>query len=149
MKKMEKISEGINYTATTVGEMASLNEHTLVIAPGIELPGKVFVGGSTGTTGAELSFQTFAPGAGSSFLHTHKSHEELYLFIKGSGEFQVDGVIFHIAEGSVVRVAPEGIRAVRNTGCEALVMICIQYKADSFDAADAQDGNILKEAVVW
>lgn len=149
MKKIEKISEGTHYAATTVGNLATLNEHTLVIAPGIELPGKVFVGNSVGATGAELSFQSFAVGAGSSFLHTHKTHEELYLFTRGSGEFQVDGTAFPVAEGSIVRVAPEGVRAVRNTGNEPLVMICIQYKADSFSADDAHDGTILNDAVIW
>ena len=52
-------------------------------------------------------------------------------------------------EGSVVRVAPEGKRSVRNNGTEPLVMICVQYKANAFTAQDATDGQILQEPVKW
>jgi hypothetical protein len=48
-----------------------------------------------------------------------------------------------------VRVAPNGKRSVRNVGDSELVMICIQYKADSFSEEDAADGNILSEEVKW
>ena len=69
--------------------------------------------------------------------------------MSGKGEFQVDGKVFPIAEGSVVRVAPEGKRSVRNNGTEPLVMICVQYKANAFTAQDATDGQILQEPVKW
>ena len=62
MKTAEKISEGTNYTTVSVGKMGELSEHTLVLAPGIEIPGKVFIGGALQATGAEISFQSFAPG---------------------------------------------------------------------------------------
>lgn len=149
MKTVEKISEGTNYTAVSVGEMAGLGEHTLVLAPGIEIPGKVFIGGDLQVTGAQISFQRFAPNTETGFLHTHKTHEELYIFICGNGEFQVDGEVFPISEGSVVRVAPGGKRTMRNTGKEPLIMICMQYKANTFDATDAADGEILRDKVAW
>ena len=101
------------------------------------------------TTGAEFSFQSFAPGTETGFLHTHKTHEELYFFLSGEGKFQVDGKIFPIGEGSVVRVAPAGRRSVRNTGREALVMLCVQYKGGSFTPEDATDGVILNDPVCW
>ena len=72
-----------------------------------------------------------------------------YFFISGKGEFQVDGEIFPIKEGSVVRVAPEGKRSVRNNGLIPLVMLCVQYRSGSFSADDAMDGNILTESVSW
>lgn len=149
MKTTEKKSEGINYTSVSVGKMAELGEHTLVLAPGIEIPGKVFVGGAVQASGAELSFQSFAPNTETGFLHTHATHEELYIFVSGNGEFQVDGKAFFIGEGSVVRVAPNGKRTVRNNGSEPLVMICVQYKANTFNESDATDGKILKDKVAW
>lgn len=82
-------------------------------------------------------------------MHTHKEHEELYFFLSGKGEFQVDGQVFPVQEGSVVRVAPAGRRSVRNNGTEPLVMLCVQYKGNTFTAADAADGNILDEPVMW
>ena len=149
MKQIEEISKGTNYTAVSVGKMSELVDHVLKLAPGVEIPGKVFVGDALDTTGAEISFQTFAPNQEVGFLHTHKVHEELYLFIKGSGEFQADGKVFPVSEGSVVRVAPEAKRTVRNTGDENLVMICVLYKAATFTEQDRTDGNILQEKVEW
>lgn len=107
MKKIEKTAGGANFAAVTVGKMDELNQHTLILAPGVEIPGKVFTGSALGATGAEMSFQRIEPGAGVGFLHTHKTHEELYIIVRGDGEFQVDGKIFAVGEGSVIRVSPD------------------------------------------
>ena len=149
MKKVEKVASGANFAAVTVGKTEELNQYTLPLAPGVEIPGKVFVGGDLQATGAEMSFQQFAPGGSVGFLHTHKTHEELYIIVRGDGEFQVDGKIFAVGEGSVIRVSPDGRRARRNTGAEPMIMICVQYKADSFASSDADDGVILDVGVVW
>ena len=149
MKQIEKIAAGAGYTCISVGKMAELSEHILELGPDVKIPGKVFAGAAAGTTGAEFSFQSFPAGAETGFLHTHLTHEELYFFLSGEGQMQVDGEIIPVAEGSVVRVAPAPKRSVRNTGDEPLVMICIQYKVDSFTAEDATDGEILAEKVVW
>lgn len=149
MKQMEKIAAGEHFTAVDAGKMAQLGEYRLQLAPGVELPGKVFGSAAVGATGAEFSFQSFAPGTETGFLHTHRTHEELYFFLSGRGEFQVDGECFPVGEGSVVRVAPEGRRSVRNNGSEPLVMLCVQYRGGTFTAEDATDGNILQEPVRW
>lgn len=149
MKQMEKIAAGEHFTAVDAGKMAQLGEYRLQLAPGVELPGKVFGGAAVGATGAEFSFQSFAPGTETGFLHTHRTHEELYFFLSGRGEFQVDGECFPVGEGSVVRVAPEGRRSVRNNGSEPLVMLCVQYRGGTFTAEDATDGNIRQEPVRW
>lgn len=149
MKQMEKIAAGEHFTAVDAGKMAQLGEYRLQLAPGVELPGKVFGGAAVGATGAEFSFQSFAPGTETGFLHTHRTHEELYFFLSGRGEFQVDGECFPVGEGSVVRVAPAGRRSVRNNGSEPLMMLCVQYRGGTFTAEDATDGNILQEPVRW
>ena len=149
MKQMEKIAAGEHFTAVDAGKMAQLGEYRLQLAPGVELPGKVYGGAAVGATGAEFSFQSFAPGTETGFLHTHRTHEELYFFLSGRGEFQVDGECFPVGEGSVVRVAPAGRRSVRNNGSEPLVMLCVQYRGGTFTAEDATDGNILQEPVRW
>lgn len=94
-------------------------------------------------------FRCSRPGQETGFLHTHKNHEELYFFLSGKGEFQVDGDVFPVEEGAVVRVAPAGKRSVRNNGSEPLVMLCVQYRGNTFSADDATDGNILGEPVKW
>lgn len=149
MKQAQQIAEGTHFSALSTGSFSQLNDYVLPVAPGMEIQGKVFMGQTLQTTGAEISFQSFAPGKETGFLHTHQTHEELYIFVSGKGEFQVDGQVFPVGEGSVVRVAPEGKRSVRNNGTEPLIMICVQYKAQTFTAQDAADGQLLQEPVKW
>ena len=149
MKQTQQIAEGTHFSALSTGSFSQLNDYVLPVAPGLEIQGKVVMGQTLQTTGAEISFQSFAPGKETGFLHTHQTHEELYIFVSGKGEFQVDGQVFPVGEGSVVRVAPEGKRSVRNNGTEPLIMICVQYKAQTFTAQDAADGQLLQEPVKW
>jgi uncharacterized cupin superfamily protein len=115
------------------------------------LKGKVFLSQALGLTGAEMSFQTLVPGQDSGFLHTHKTHEEIYVIISGEGQYQVDGEIFPVSEGSIVRVSPDGKRALKNSGTSNLTMLCIQYKANAFTEKDSpmEDGIILNEKLSW
>lgn len=115
MKQIEKTAAGTNFSAVNAGKLTELGEYVLELGPEIRIHGKVFGGAAVGATGAEFSFQQFAPHTETGFLHTHKNHEELYFFLGGKGEFQVDGEIFPVGEGSVVRVAPAGRRSVRNS----------------------------------
>ena len=149
MKQTQQIAEGTHFSALSTGSFSQLNDYVLPVAPGMEIQGKVFMGQTLQTTGAEISVQSFDPGKETGFLHTHQTHEELYIFVSGKGEFQVDGQVFPVGEGSVVRVAPEGKRSVRNNGTEPLIMICVQYKAQTFTAQDAADGQLLQEPVKW
>lgn len=149
MKQTQQIAEGTHFSALSTGSFSQLNDYVLPVAPGMVIQGKVFMGQTLQTTGAEISFQSFAPGKETGFLHTHQTHEELYIFVSGKGEFQVDGQVFPVGEGSVVRVDPEGKRSVRNNGTEPLIMICVQYKAQTFTAQDAADGQLLQEPVKW
>lgn len=149
MKQIKTIETGANFSAADFGRLADLKDYVLQLGPDIRIPGKVFGGHTVGATGAEFSLQVFAPGQETGFLHTHRNHEELYFFLSGEGQFQVDGNVFPVGEGSVVRVAPAGRRSVRNNGTTPLVMLCVQYRADTFGADDATDGDILAEPVKW
>ncbi len=149
MKQIQKLSEAENFSAINLGRLSDISDYVLELGPEIKIPGKVFGGQAVGATGGEFSFQVFAPGQETGFLHTHKNHEELYFFLSGKGEFQVDGKVFPVGEGSVVRVAPAGRRSVRNNGDTPLVMLCVQYRGNTFGAEDAADGDILSEPVSW
>ena len=129
MKSVQTTKTGKNFTAVNVGKLSEIK--------------------ALGTTGSELSFQTFAPGQDGGFLHTHKNHEELYFILKGEGLYQVDGGNIPVSEGSIIRVAPEGKRAIKNTGSEEMLMLCVQYKGNTFTAEDAADGVILKDELKW
>ena len=151
MRQIETIKQGKEYAAVSVGKIDQIIEHELPMGPDFILKGKVFVSQAVGATGSELSFQTLVPEQDSGFLHTHKTHEELYIILKGEGQYQVDGDIFPVSEGTIIRVSPEGKRALKNTGKENLTMLCIQYKANAFTEADSpmEDGVILQEEVKW
>lgn len=150
MKTVETIKTGKNFTAVSVGKLNGIKDYVLPMGD-IEIPGKVFVGQVLQATGSELSFQVLVPNQDSGFLHTHKTHEELYFILKGEGEYQVDGEIFSVSEGSIIRVAPDGKRALKNTGKDEMLMLCIQYKANSFAENDspAGDGVILNDKLTW
>lgn len=149
MKEIKTIASAANFSAISVGALNELGDYVLELGPEVKIPGKVFGGAALGATGSDFSFQVFQPGTESGFLHTHKNHEELYFFLSGKGEFQVDGEVFPIAEGSVVRVNPAGKRSVRNNGTTPLVMLCVQYRGNTFTSEDAADGVILNEEVKW
>ena len=132
MKETKTIAKAANFTAVDFGKMSDIKDYTLQLGPEIKIPGKIFGGQSVNATGGEFSFQSFAPGTETGFL-------------------QVDGEVFPIQEGSVVRVAPAGKRSVRNNDTEPLLMLCVQYRGETFTADDtiAADGVILDEKVEW
>ncbi len=149
MKQAKKIAAATNFCAADFGAFNELGDYVLPFGDDVKIVGKVFGDNVLATCGSSFSFQIFKPGEGAAFLHTHKTHEELYFFLRGEGHFQVDGNIFPVREGSVVRVSPNGERSVRNNGQEPLVMLCVQYRGVPFTADDAADGVILDKAVTW
>lgn len=149
MKEIKKTAALANATAIDLGPLAELKDYVLELGPNVKIPGKVFGGAAVQAGGADFSFQVFAPGTEGGFYHTHKDHEELYFFLSGEGEYQVDGTNISVHEGSVVRVSPAGKRAVRNTGTTPLIMLCIQYKAAEPGSVNPSDGTILPEPVKW
>ena len=84
--------------------------------------GKTFLGKELAMTGAEASLQRIAAGEDAPFLHSHKTHEELYVIISGKGEYEVDGEKTAVSEGTIIRVSPAGVRALRNISDKDMVM---------------------------
>ena len=149
MKEIKKMATAENFSAISVGKLSELGDYVLELSPEVKIPGKVFGGAALQATGSEFSFQMFQPGTETGFLHTHKNHEELYFILKGEGLYQVDGENIPVSEGSIIRVAPEGKRAIKNTGSEEMLMLCVQYKGNTFTAEDAADGVILNDELKW
>ena len=111
--------------------------------------GKLFLKELLNLSGMEISVNRLAPGEGIPFRHKHRENEEVYIFVRGRGQFQVDGGVFDVEEGSVVRVAPAGVRAYRNNSTEALCFIVIQAKAGSFSGGSISDGLEAGTDVAW
>ena len=149
MKEIKTTADIATATAIELGPLAEIKDYVLELGPNVKIPGKVFGGAAVKAGGADFSLQVFAPGTEGGFYHTHKEHEELYFFLSGEGEYQVDGTNIPVKEGSVVRVAPAGKRAVRNTGAGPLVMLYVQYVAAAPGSVNPSDGTILNEPVKW
>ena len=82
------------------------------------------------------------------FVHAHQKNEELYIVLRGSGMFSVDGDEFPIQEGSLIRVAPKGERAWK-AGDEDLYFICIQAEAGTLSQATLEDGIRTDTKTSW
>jgi len=132
-----------NYTAVHSGPFESLLNHDFH-----GRKGKYFIGKELGLTGCEVSLNRLPAGKGMPFVHAHTKNEELYIVLRGSGTFFVDGDEFPIQEGSLVRVAPQGERAWK-AGDEDLYFICIQAEAGSLNQATLDDGIRLATTTSW
>lgn len=130
MSKLEKINNGEKYSHGSVGKLSEINE-------------KVFVKYGLGQTSCEISFGTLPPGEAVPFFHSHKSNEENYIILSGEGAFQVDDDVFPVKEGSIIRVATNCDRNIKNTSAkENLVYICIQAKEGSLESYTMTDAVI-------
>ncbi|MGZ4164768.1 MAG: cupin domain-containing protein [Tumebacillaceae bacterium] len=136
--------QGKNFTAVEVGTFEGLDQ----VTEGM-FKGKLFLKELLGLTGMEVSLNKLPAGRSVPFYHQHKQDEELYIFLKGTGQFQVDDEIFDVKEGSVIRVATAGTRIWRNNSTEDLYYIVIQAQQDSLKEWTREDGIVLPDEVKW
>jgi len=150
MKKVAIKSEGINYMAIDMGLIDQLMDYSYMHPKRQqEVKGKVFIGEILKSTAAEISFTVFPPKTEMPFMHQHKNHEEIYVFLKGSGQFQVDDSIFDVSEGSVIRISPNGKRIYRNNSDHPLIFLCIQNQAGSLNKFNVEDGFLAEGEILW
>ncbi|MBL8414703.1 MAG: cupin domain-containing protein [Propionivibrio sp.] len=116
---------------------------------GVDVSGKLFLNSILGLTGMEVSVNCLRAGSAMPFYHKHHCHEELYLFLKGRGQFYVDGIVIEIQEGTALRVYPEGERTWRNNSREDLFYLVIQATENSINADGTEDGYSDQRNVVW
>lgn len=128
---------GKNYTTADIGAFT-----------GLQAENRTELGGELGLTGCEISLNSYPAGKGGAFLHAHKLNEEVYIIVRGSGTFKVDGDEFPVQEGSVIRVSPAGQRALK-AGGEGLVYLCVQAQQNSLTQATMADGILLEGDVNW
>ncbi|HNH35591.1 MAG TPA: cupin domain-containing protein, partial [Rhodocyclaceae bacterium] len=117
--------------------------------PGVQVPGKFFLHPVLGLTGMEVSINCLPAGAKVPFYHAHRRHEELYLFLRGRGQFQVDGEVIEIREGTVIRVSTPGERTWRNNSSEDLHYIVIQAPEGGLASPGTEDGVAVQRKVAW
>lgn len=148
---MMKIKNGPHFTAAHLGPLAQLDQYKFKHpALSRETDGKLFLQELLGLTSSEISINKMPPKTSMLFYHKHRLNEEIYIFLKGEGQFQIDDKVLPIGEGTVIRVAQEGERCWRNTsGTEDLLYIVIQARAGTCEGQTVQDGVGVQKKVSW
>ena len=150
-EKRGEVTTGENFSATELGELENLDRYKFTHAKlPFEVEGKVFLNSVLGLTSAEVSINKLPPKTSMPFHHRHRKNEEIYIFIKGNGEFRVDDQLLPIREGTIIRVAPEGTRCWRNVSDEPLYYVVVQAPAGSYgNDRTIEDGEAVRKPVVW
>ncbi|WP_261303826.1 cupin domain-containing protein [Paenibacillus andongensis] len=135
----------VNYSINHAGAFSNFGN----VTEGM-IKGKIFLKESLNLTSMEVSLNNLPPKGEIPFYHKHQENEELYIFLKGQGLIQVDGNEFEVIEGTSVRIAPDGVRVLKNTSAsEDLHFIVIQAKENSLSQWVQTDGIILEQPVEW
>lgn len=142
------IKKGSNFTAYESGARQDWPDHTVAF-PGLEIRGKHFLKEALDFTGCEISINSLPPGGGMPFYHTHQDNEEVYIFIQGRGQMQVDEEVIDVQEGTIVRIAPNGQRTWRNNSDEPLLYIIVQMRENSLRQYGLGDGVVSDKPVTW
>jgi len=145
-----KTQSGTNFSAVHTGSFDELNNCKLN-HPKLKriVNGKMFLRELLGATGMQISINSLAARVATPFTHRHKQNEEIYLFVKGKGQMQVDDETINVEEGSVVRISTNGFRCLRNMLDEPLHFICVQAKEDSLNQDTFDDGIAGETPPVW
>lgn len=150
MKSIKNTSESKNYTAINIGKFDDISGYSLIHPKNKqEIKGKIFVKEATKATGTEISFQILLPQTEIPYFHIHFDNEETYIILKGSGDFQIDHDCFPISEGSIIRVAPEGKRGMRNNSDNPMIYMVIQSKENSLGRHTTDDGERVVVEPKW
>lgn len=141
---------GKNFTAMHAGKFADLFQYELEhprLAKTVH--GKLFIKDHLNLNSVQVSLNKLPAGTALSFSHKHKNNEELYIFIGGGGQMQIDGEIIDVEEGTCVRVSPDGDRTWRNNSNNDLYYIVIQGRQGSLQADTFDDGIPSEKPVHW
>ncbi len=129
MSDVKVLNKGDKFTHATVGSLHGFE-------------GKQFVKDATGATSCEISFGTLPTGVAVPFFHSHRENEENYIILTGAGKFQVNEIVFDVAEGSVIRVSTNCDRNLKCTSAEPMTYICIQANEGSLRNFTSTDADI-------
>ena len=142
------VKNAANYALLETGRCDQWPDYTTEL-PGLDIPGKLFIKDLLGLTSCEISINSMSPGDSMPVYHQHHSNEEVYVFIKGQGQVQIDGESLDVKEGSIVRISSEGERIWRNNSDDVLVYIIIQAKENSLEQYGLDDATIPEKAANW
>lgn len=140
---------GTNYSLYNGGSLQDWSQHKMEHPVRGKVRGKHFLKDHLDFTGCEISINSLPAGVAVPFSHQHKENEEVYIFIQGQGQMQIDHEIIDVSEGSIVRIAPKGLRTWRNNSAEPLVYIVIQVRENSLRQHTFEDGIPNMDPIDW
>jgi quercetin dioxygenase-like cupin family protein len=126
---------GANHKVSSIGNIQSL--------------GRVTLNSKLLLTGSEISINELPAGVSIPFVHSHKRNEEVYVVLKGKGQFYIDGDEFDVEEGSVIRIDPAGARCLKADGETPIRYACIQTEAKSLVQFTEKDGLGVEAKPTW
>ena len=94
-----------------------------------------FVGDQLDSENAGISYQRLAPGFRIPFGHKHKTQEEMYVVVSGSGRIKLDDEVREVKQWDVVRVG-NGTTRNLEAGPEGLELIAIGAPGPKLDDAE-------------
>ena len=149
MKPDLELKHRQTFSVAQAGPWTELQQHVFRHAALGRVPGKLFLKEPLQMTALEISLGVLPPGRGMPMLHAHHENEEVYIFVRGSGQMIIDGEKIEVREGSVVRIAPNGARSWRNNGPEDLHYIVVQGKAGTLEKGTTTDGYLVEGQPDW
>jgi uncharacterized cupin superfamily protein len=126
---------GKNFKASSIGEISKV--------------GRVTLHEELGLTGSEVSINNLPAGVSVPFVHAHKQNEELYIILKGKGQFYIDGEEFAVTEGDILRLDSAAARCVKADVDSTLSYICIQTQTGSLKGFTETDGVPVEAKPSW
>lgn len=137
------------YSKLELGALSNLTENVFQPNPNFKIDGKKFIKDELELTSAEISFNTMQPKTAIPFIHKHKENEEIYIVIKGKGQLLLDDHYVDMEEGTIVRVATNTERAIRNNTEKLFSFIVIQAKENSLEGSTTSDGYGIEKKPNW
>jgi len=137
------------YSKVELGAFSNLIENVFQPNPNFKIDGKKFIKDELGLTSSEISFNTMESNTAIPFLHKHKENEEVYIGIKGKGQLLLNDNYVDISEGTVLRVATDTERAIRNNSKDPFTFIVVQAKENSLEGSTTSDGYGIEKKPNW
>jgi mannose-6-phosphate isomerase-like protein (cupin superfamily) len=119
------------------------------LVPPFPVAGRPFWPDLLNATGVDVSFLKVLPGDAAPFAMRHRRNEVVYVVASGRGQFRIDGQAIDVAEGTVLRVHPNVVRAWRNVSSEDLLLIVVQGRNDSRRRPTRSDAIGLAGLIPW
>ncbi len=138
MDSLKEIEKSEKWEIIDIGKISELaNKKFSSLFPTTK--GKFFLGDYLNLKTMDVSINVLKPGYVNPYLHVHRYHEEVYIFLEGEGEMMIGDKVIKVREGYIVRVEPKVKRGVRNPDSSQsnLVFICVRAQGQ-FNRLDGE-----------